>query len=159
MIRWRRYRPEAGHRRTLWCDLQRADHLRSAGGTVLLAHQRASAAPQTERAGNRGVQKTFPSRWRPHSRATQDQADRDLVPRRGQIGTEERPRADLGEDRDPATPTCRSAIRQRLPVRRHLPHGGQGRRPHAPRRQHPRPCRCISTRSAATSLQRPMALS
>ena len=41
------YRPEAGHRRTLWCDLQRADPLRSAGGAVLLAHQRASAAPQT----------------------------------------------------------------------------------------------------------------
>lgn len=39
-----------------------------------------------------------------------------------------RRRRSLGEDRDPATPTCRPAIRQRLPVRRHLPHGGQGRR-------------------------------
>ena len=54
------YRPEAGHRRTLWCDLQRADPLRSAGGAVLLAHQRASAAPQTGGAGHRGVQKNFP---------------------------------------------------------------------------------------------------
>ena len=59
VVRW-----QAGHRRTLWCDLQRADHLRSAGGAVLLAHQRASAAPQTGRAGHRGVQKTFPTRWR-----------------------------------------------------------------------------------------------
>ena len=49
------YRPEAGHRRALWRGLQRADDLRSAGGAVLLAYQRSSAAPQAGRAGDRGV--------------------------------------------------------------------------------------------------------
>ena len=67
--------------------------------------------------------------------------------------TEERPRADLGEDRDPATPTCRPAIRQRLPVRRHLPMGAKGAALCSPSPTRA-PCRCISTRSAATSLQR-----
>ena len=35
-------RPEAGHRRTLWFEFQRADTLRSAGDAVHLAHQRVS---------------------------------------------------------------------------------------------------------------------
>ncbi len=82
--------------------------------------------------------KTSPYARGPHSCSTQDHADRDLVPRRVPAGTEERRCAHLGEDGNKAAPARPSALYQRLPVRRDLPHGSQGRRSHAPLRQHHR---------------------
>ena len=72
------------------------------------------------------------------SRSAQDQAGRDLVPRRGQAGTEERACAHLGEEGNKATPARRSALHERLPLWRNLSHGSQGCRSHAPLRQHSR---------------------
>ena len=55
VVRWRRIDLKRVIERALWRDLQRAGDLRSAGGAVLLAHQRPAAAPQAGRAGHRGV--------------------------------------------------------------------------------------------------------
>ena len=106
-----------------------------------LSFSHISARPQHPRQDERVIEafKKLPLHaGGPHSRSSQGHAGRNLVPRRGPIGTEERPCANLGEEGYPATPARRSALHQRLPVRRHLPQVGQGRRSHAPLRQHPR---------------------
>ena len=98
----------------------------------LLAHQHPQHSlgdAQTGGAGHRAFKKTFPARSDgPHSRSAQDHLDRGS--RSGcredeaRLGQKNVPRAASGcEDGDPATPACRPAIRQRLPVRRHRPHG------------------------------------
>ena len=101
------YRPEAGHRRTLWCDLQRADHLRSAGGAVLLAHQRASAAPQTGRASNRGVQKNFPRALAAHIAA---------LPKTRRVEIWFQDEARLGQKNGRARIWAKTGTRPRLPA-------------------------------------------
>src|SRR5215203_759674 len=53
-------------------------------------------------------------------RSAERQDDRDLVPGRGPYRPEERPRTAVGAARLAPTPARRSAVRKRLPVRRHL---------------------------------------
>ena len=54
-----------------------------------LSFSHISGRPQHPRQEARVIEafkKTFPARWRPTYRSAQDQAGRDLVPRRGQLG-------------------------------------------------------------------------
>ena len=108
---------------------------------VALSFSHISARPQHPKQDQRVIEafKKLPPHARcPPSRSAQDQAGRDLVPRRGQAGTEERACAHLGEEGNKATPARRSALHERLPLWRNLSHGSQGCRSHAPLRQHSR---------------------
>jgi transposase-like protein len=75
---------------------------------------------------------------RPSGRRRQAKADRDLVPGRGPDRPEERPRAAVGKTRNAAAPARRSALRERLSLRRDLSGSRHGRSPGAALGRHPR---------------------
>jgi transposase len=71
-------------------------------------------------------------------RARPGQDDRDLVPGRGADRPDEQAHAPLGPARHPAPSAARPAHQVGLPVRRHLPEEGQGRRAGHALVRHPR---------------------
>ena len=120
VVRWRRI------------DLKRViaerfgvdDHPRYVGKLLKkLGFSHMSARPRHPAQDERTVEayKKLPARAeRPSRRPAGGDADRDLVSGRGAHRPEERPRASMGQARNAAAPTCRSALRKRLSLRRHL---------------------------------------
>jgi transposase len=124
-VRWRRI------------DLQRvieerfgiAYHERSIGKLLrALGFSHISASQRHPKQDGQVVQaKKLPAHACGPSRGRDPQEeDRDLVPGRGEDRPEEGPRAAMGAPRHAAAPARRPALRECLPVRRHLPSRGTG---------------------------------